>query len=75
MTPSLKGQPTKVKEAPSPHEVILTPLETNPVFQCFGDKVKGAEVLLMENYEKLKIDRQIFYYIGFCNFLINVPRN
>ena len=31
--PSLEGWPTKAKEAPSPHEVRLTPLDTNPVFQ------------------------------------------
>ena len=36
--PSLEGQTTKVKEAPSPHEVRLTPLDTNWVFQCLGDK-------------------------------------
>ena len=33
MIPSLEGWPTKAKEAPSPHEVRLTPLDTNPVFQ------------------------------------------
>ena len=32
MTPSLEGLLTKAKEAPSPHEVRLTPLDTNPVF-------------------------------------------
>ena len=32
MTPSLEGWPTKAKEAPSPHEVRLSPLDTNPVF-------------------------------------------
>ena len=37
MTPSLEGWPTKAKEAPSPHEVRQTPLDTNPVFQCVGD--------------------------------------
>ena len=31
---SLEGWPTKAKEAPFPHEVRLTPLDTNPVFQC-----------------------------------------
>ena len=31
MTPSLEGSPTKAKEAPSPHEVRLAPLDTNPV--------------------------------------------
>ena len=32
MTPSLKGWPTKAKEAPSPHEVRLALLDTNPIF-------------------------------------------
>ena len=38
MTPSLEGSPTKAKEAPSPHKVRLASLDTNPVFQCLGDK-------------------------------------
>ena len=37
MTPSLEGWPTKAKEAPSPYEVRLAPLDTNPVFQSLGD--------------------------------------
>ena len=32
VTPSLEGWATKAKEAPSPHEVSLTPLDTKPVF-------------------------------------------
>ena len=32
VTPSREGWPTKAKKAPSPHEVRLTPLDTNPVF-------------------------------------------
>ena len=39
MTPSLEGWPTKAKEAPSPHEVRLAPLDTNPVFQSLGRKL------------------------------------
>ena len=43
MTPSLEGWPTKAKEAPSPHEVRLVPLYTNPVFQSLGgDLVRGG---------------------------------
>ena len=38
MTPSLEGWPTKAKEAPSPHEVRLAPLDTNPVFQSLEEK-------------------------------------
>ena len=34
--PSLEGWPTKAKEEPSPHEVRLIPLDTNPLFQCLG---------------------------------------
>ena len=30
MTPSREGWPTKAKEAPSAHELRLTPLDTNP---------------------------------------------
>ena len=36
MTPSLEGWLTKAKEAPSPHEVRLAALDTNPVFQSLG---------------------------------------
>ena len=36
MTSSLKGVPTKAKEAPSPYEVRLAPLDTNLIFQCLG---------------------------------------
>ena len=39
MTPSLKGWQTKATEAP-PHEVRLTPLDTNPVFQCLEEMFK-----------------------------------
>ena len=38
VTPSLEGWPTKAKEAPSPHEVRLATLDTNPVFSCLGEK-------------------------------------
>ena len=41
--PSLKGWPTKAKEALSPHEVRLTPLDTNPVFQCLGESICLAQ--------------------------------
>ena len=34
--PSLEGWPPNAKEAPSAHEVRLTPLETNPIFQYLG---------------------------------------
>ena len=37
MTPSLEGWPTKAKEASSPHEVRLAPLDANPEFLCLGE--------------------------------------
>ena len=38
MIPSLEGWPTKAKEATSPHEVRLTPLDPNRLFQCLEKK-------------------------------------
>ena len=37
VVPSLEGWPTKAKEAPSPHKVRPTLLDTNPVFQCLEE--------------------------------------
>ena len=52
MTPSLEGSPTKAKEAPSLHEVRLAPLDTNPVFQCFGEKTfcKNADFIFVDKH-------------------------
>ena len=36
LIPSLEGWPSKAKEAPSPHEVRLTLLNTNPIFLCLS---------------------------------------
>ena len=36
VTSTLEGCSTKAKEVTSPHEVRLTLLNTNPVFQCLG---------------------------------------
>ena len=44
MTPSLEGWPTKAKEPPSPHEVKLALLNSNPVFQCLGDVTFPCEL-------------------------------
>ena len=62
MTPSLEGLPTKVKEAPFPHEVRLAPLETKPVFQCLKDKIghNGID-------GKLKIIFNIYLGIEYLN--------
>ena len=40
--PSLEGWPTKAKEAPSPHEVRVAPLDTNPVSQSLISSVVGG---------------------------------
>ena len=39
MIPPLEGWPTKAKEAPSPHDVRMAPLDTNPVFQTLEGEV------------------------------------
>ena len=44
MIPSLEGWRTKAKEAPSPHEVTLAPLGTNPVFQSLKVKLDLDQV-------------------------------
>ena len=36
MIPSLEGWSTKAKKAPSPHEVRMSPVDTNPVLQSLG---------------------------------------
>ena len=50
MTPSLEGLQTKAKEAPSPHEVRVTPLDTNPLFQCHGNE--NSQCLRDENRDQ-----------------------
>ena len=49
VTPSLEGWPTKVEEAPSPHEVKLTLLDTNPVFIQSNGKIRGMVKLSIIN--------------------------
>ena len=44
MRRSVEGSPTKAKEAPSPHEVRLTQLDTNPVYQCVGDDLAMTQL-------------------------------
>ena len=67
VTPSLEGWPTKAEEVYSPHEVRLTPLDTNPVFQClcfyaifcrldpfrrkYGFSI-NSKILLMSSHDK-----------------------
>ena len=41
MIASLEGWPTKAKEATSPHEVRMSPLDTNPVFQSLGTRAQS----------------------------------
>ena len=51
VTPSLEERSTKAKDTP-PHEVKLTLLGTNPLFQCLGEnryKTQGEAFLLIMN--------------------------
>ena len=52
MIPSLEGWPTKAKEVPSPHEVRMSPLDTNPVFQSLGGK-NFKELLVQSSLKKV----------------------
>ena len=49
MTSSPEGLPTKAKEAPCPHEIRLSPLDTNPVFPCLRE-VKDLEEAFKDLY-------------------------
>ena len=53
VTPSVEGSPTKAKEAPSPNEIRLALLDTNPVFQSLSIYTKlinmPAEILDKES--------------------------
>ena len=89
MTPSLEGWPTKAKEAPSPHEVRLAPLYTNPVFQSLGGNSAGevragAQKDIIVNFELIIFSCkhawmawvEVTYY-GKCDYyaLINCIRH
>ena len=49
VTLSLEGLPTKAEEAPSPHEVKMAPLDTNPVFQCLRVNLEEIQTLNIPN--------------------------
>ena len=54
MTPSLEGLPTKAKEAASPHDVRLAPLDTNLVFQSNPDNelLKRPQRYCLQNFRE-----------------------
>ena len=60
MTPSLEGWPTKAKEAPSPHEVRLAPLDTNPVFQCLDNQLLNINTMIINisDFEQSNVTEQ-----------------
>ena len=66
MTPSLEGWPTKAKEAPSPHGVIMAPLDTNPVFQCLGDKELFNLMIFLTKATVAKQHNRFFAYSETC---------
>ena len=54
MTPSLEGLPAKAKDAPSPQEVRLASLDTNPAFQSLGFGSVTASKIDVKNFSKRK---------------------
>ena len=63
MIPSLEGLPTKAKEAPSPHEVRLSPLDTNPVFHSlFTFKITQILVYGQANYYFLATPQVVLHF-------------
>ena len=62
MTKSLEGSPTKAKEVPSPHDIRLGPLDTNPVFHCLVIKTNtedSVDVGLFHSFTQLVLFIQI----------------
>ena len=62
MISSLEGLPTKAKEAPSPHEVRTSSLDTNPVFHSLGGKQgkNGKHVYNIQNLDITNLDCMAF---------------
>ena len=60
MTLSLEGFSTKAKEAPSPHEVRLALLDTNPVFQCLWEKIRVHQMSVHQNYFHRQVCTNIY---------------
>ena len=57
MISKLEGWPTKAKKAPSPHEVRLTPLDTNQLFPHEGTPDLSMNILCVSN--KLPVQRPL----------------
>ena len=57
MTASLEWLPTKAKEAPSPHEARLAPLDTNQVFQCLRVEVSQTQYFTVSQSKQTLWDR------------------
>ena len=80
MIPSLERWPAKAKEASSHHEVRLTPLDTNPLFQCLGENLLIDKLILNHITYIILFYCQDFFgegflfclYTDFFNFILQV---
>ena len=72
MTPSLEWLPTKAKEAPSPHEVRLALLDTNPVFQSLGEKISRNFPEIFQKLPDGDTLKNIVVLLGSFHTLMNV---
>ena len=71
---SLEGWSTKAKETASPHEVRLTPLDTNPVFKCLrlwnvdsklcGINEAAVKEIFIAKSTKYILTWNLFFYQG-----------
>ena len=60
--PWLEGWPTKDREAPSPHEVRLTQLDTKPVFRCLRSYFNVSIFQCLDCFHTFMI--LVFIYCG-----------
>ena len=56
VTPLLEGWPIKAKEAPSPYEVRLTRLDTNPIACLIGGTLDTSGVMHNSYFYFLSLD-------------------
>ena len=71
VTPSLEGWPTKAKEAPSPHEVRLALLDTNPVcFELFTVASNYYKFFKFASKYCFKFSYPVLLYVCFQNTVL-----
>ena len=71
MTPLVEGRPTKPKEAPSPYEVRLVPLETNWIFPfSISQQSDFPSELCSYDFWEIAMRKHIFGTVASCRLAV-----